>query len=93
MSQSYREDCLDRKRVREGITEPRPANGKRKKAKPVVVQYRYREGSGIAKLFPRSTSWSKHGQYATVDIANEVIEKQTKKHPDNEFRIKPKDGA
>lgn len=91
MSQSYREDCLERKRVREGITESRQVNKQPKKDRPVVLQYRWREGSMIATTFPASTKWTKHRSYATEKIANAVMAKLAEKNPDNEYRIKPED--
>lgn len=90
---TYREGCLERKRVREGITESRQVNKQPKKNKPVVLQYRWREGSMIATAFPGSTKWTKHRSYATEAIASGVMAKLAEKNPDNEYRIKPKDEA
>lgn len=94
MSQSYKEQSLARKRVREGIIEPRPQGHKSDKPKPVIVQFRFCPDSAIGKMFPKDKRpWRKAGTYRDMDTALATMAKQAHKHPYFEYRIKPEDGA
>ena len=92
MTKSYREDCLDRKRVREGIIEPRPVSGKSDKPKPVVMQFRFRPNSALG-MFRTDRPWRKAGTYRDMDTALNTRAKQARKHPYFEYRLKPEDEA
>lgn len=92
MTKSYKEQSQDRKRVREGITEPRQPSGKKRIAQPVIVQSRLLPTSWFAKWIPEWTDkWRKHGEYRNEAMANRVMEQLKRKDPDYEYRIKPKD--
>ncbi len=91
MTKSYREDCLDRKRVREDIVEPRPVNGKSGKDKPVIVQFRWRKNEPFGRIL--KSTWRKAGSYRDMDTALATMGKQAAKHPYFEYRLKPEDEA
>lgn len=91
MSQSYKEQSQARKRVREGIIEPHPHGHKSDKPAPIIVQFRWRAGERMGKIFSERQKWRKAGAYRDMDTALDTIKLQTRKHPYFEYRIKPED--
>jgi len=75
------------KAKREGIIEQRPQPNRNKRAKPIEVEYRLGQYSGIN--LSSMKKWQRWGSYRTLGEAQTMIERQLRKYPDLwEFRIK-----
>lgn len=67
------------------VPDVEPRRSKSRKAKPFVVEWRTGRRGVLWKGF---RDWSVFGRYRTKDIAEEVIDLQTRKLPDWEFRLR-----
>lgn len=72
------------KDARRGVVEQKPVGGKKRQARPVIVEYRY---PGF--LLPWAREWSKFGSYADIATAQQVIANKTRTRSHAEYRIRP----
>ena len=87
MVSDYREGCIRAKAARAGIIEQRGTMPKAKKAKPIVVEFRYQPQRN--RLWKNDREWRDYGNYRSADEAQRMIDGQMRKHPTLwEFRIK-----
>lgn len=81
---TYREQGLQAKAVRVGIVDARPAAGKNRRPRPVIVQSRFNPKQLADK--PWSKKW---GSYRNLAEAKAAMDQAQRKHPWIEYRIKP----
>jgi hypothetical protein len=87
----YRESSNAAKAVRRGIVQSRPVGGKKRQAKDVIVESRYRaDAPGIfGLLFGADREWRKHAAYNSPAVAQQAIANLERKYRWSEYRIKP----
>lgn len=83
---TYKEQTLQGKAAKRGLTEQREHPSKSKKFKPIVVEAR-----GLSRGFLRGTDWHKWGSYTNREVAQQMIDKKMRSSFYSkyyEFRIK-----
>ena len=81
---SYREQGLQAKAARLGITDQRTGGTKSKRARPFVLECRLANPKT-----ERGKQWRKWGEYRTEDEARRTMELQARKAAFYEWRLKP----
>lgn len=83
---TYKEQTLQGKAAKRGLTEQREHPSKSKKFKPIVVEAR-----GLSRGFLRSTDWYRWGSYTNREVAQRMIDNKMRSSFYSkyyEFRIK-----